>query len=318
MTNPAQLQEISGIQNRMKKSFSVIAACVVLAAFAAAAQAHIKVIKISITNPSALQRNAEDIVLSIPTLKKIAPDFAPASVIVTTSDAATIAEDAATLETQELPSQVDDLDGDHKADELAFQIDLKPHQTRIVSICYGDEPAILRLRSDYPKRTDAAFNLKFDGLAWESERNAWRIYFDARNAIDLYGKRRLTLQLKLYGTPDYAYHDESSEGRDIYDVADALGIGAVGAWVDGKVVKISDVKDRKWRIISAGPVRTLAAKGIEGFSEMERVIEERAPLGRNIDAQDVGNAALYLLSPLGSMVTGTTLYVDSGYHAMGM
>jgi enoyl-[acyl-carrier protein] reductase I len=70
--------------------------------------------------------------------------------------------------------------------------------------------------------------------------------------------------------------------------------------------------------ISAGPVRTLAAKGIEGFSDMERVIEERSPLGRNIDAADVGNAALYLLSPLGSMVTGTTLYVDSGYHAMGM
>ena len=70
--------------------------------------------------------------------------------------------------------------------------------------------------------------------------------------------------------------------------------------------------------ISAGPVRTLAAKGIPGFSDMETVIEERSPLGRNIRAGDVGNAALYLCSPLGSMVTGTTLYVDSGYHAMGM
>ena len=230
------------------------------------AQAHIKVIKIAVTNPSDVQRNAEDVVVPIPVLKKIAPDFAPASVIVTTSGAATIAEDAATLETQELPSQVDDLDDDHKADELAFQIDLKPHQTRIVSICYGDEPTILRLRSDYPQRTDAAFNLKFDGLAWESERNAWRIYFDARNAIDLYGKRRPTLQLKLYGTPDYAYHDESPEGRDIYDVADALGIGAVGAWVDGKVVKISDVKERKWRIISTGPVRTIVELEYDGWS----------------------------------------------------
>ena len=70
--------------------------------------------------------------------------------------------------------------------------------------------------------------------------------------------------------------------------------------------------------ISAGPVRTLAAKGIPGFADMETVIEERSPLGRNISAGDVGNAALYLCSPLGSMVTGTTLYVDSGYHAMGM
>ena len=252
----------------MKKSFTVIAACLLLAAFGAPAhaQSHIKVIKISVTNPAGNQRNAEDVVLSIPSLKKIAPDFAPASVIVTTSDASTIAEDAATLETQELPSQVDDLDGDYKADELAFQIDLKPHQTRIVSICYGDEISILRLRSDYPQRTNAIFNKKFDGLGWESERNAWRIYFDARNAIDLYGKRRPTLQLKLYGTPDYVYHDESPEGRDIYDVADALGIGAVGAWVEGKLVKVADVKERKWRIISAGPVRTIVELEYDGWS----------------------------------------------------
>jgi enoyl-[acyl-carrier protein] reductase I len=65
-------------------------------------------------------------------------------------------------------------------------------------------------------------------------------------------------------------------------------------------------------------VRTLAAKGIPGFSDMEHVIEQRAPLRQNIDASDVGNAALYLCSPLGAMVTGTTLYVDSGYHSMGM
>jgi len=243
----------------MRKLFNMIAACVFVAVFCAPAraQSHIKVIKIAVTNPSGLQRNAEDVVLSVPALRKITSDFAPASVIVTATDAATIAEDAATLETQELPSQVDDLDGDYKADELAFQIDLKPHQTRIVSICYGDEVSILRLRSDYPQRTNAIFNKKFDGLGWESERNAWRIYFDARNAIDLYGKRRPTLQLKLYGTPDYVYHDESPEGRDIYDVGDALGIGAVGAWVDGKLVKVADVKERRWRIISAGPVRTI-------------------------------------------------------------
>jgi enoyl-[acyl-carrier protein] reductase I len=70
--------------------------------------------------------------------------------------------------------------------------------------------------------------------------------------------------------------------------------------------------------ISAGPVRTLAAKGIPGFADMEQVIEQRAPLRRNIDASDVGNAALYLCSPLAASVTGTTLYVDAGYHAMGM
>ena len=70
--------------------------------------------------------------------------------------------------------------------------------------------------------------------------------------------------------------------------------------------------------ISAGPVRTLASAGIAGFKDMETVIEERSPLGRNIDAADVGQAALYLCSPMSQMVTGTTVYVDAGYHAMGI
>ena len=70
--------------------------------------------------------------------------------------------------------------------------------------------------------------------------------------------------------------------------------------------------------ISAGPVRTLASAGIAGFKDMESIIEKRSPLGRNIEAADVGQAALYLCSPMSTMVTGTTVYVDSGYHAMGI
>ena len=70
--------------------------------------------------------------------------------------------------------------------------------------------------------------------------------------------------------------------------------------------------------ISAGPVRTLSARGIAGFDKMESVIAERAPLRRGIDVDDVGQAGLYLLSPMASSVTGTILYVDSGYHAMGL
>jgi enoyl-[acyl-carrier protein] reductase I len=70
--------------------------------------------------------------------------------------------------------------------------------------------------------------------------------------------------------------------------------------------------------ISAGPVRTLAARSIAGFPTMEAIVEERSPLHRHIAADDVGAAAAYLLSDDARNVTGTTLYVDSGYHAMGM
>jgi enoyl-[acyl-carrier protein] reductase I len=77
-------------------------------------------------------------------------------------------------------------------------------------------------------------------------------------------------------------------------------------------------KNIRVNVISAGPVRTLAARSIAGFPTMEAIVEERSPLRRHIDADDVGSAAAYLLSDDAKNVTGTTLYVDSGYHAMGM
>jgi enoyl-[acyl-carrier protein] reductase I len=77
-------------------------------------------------------------------------------------------------------------------------------------------------------------------------------------------------------------------------------------------------KNIRVNAVSAGPVRTLAARSIAGFPTMEAIVEERAPLHRPIEADDVGAAGAYLLSEDARNVTGTTLYVDSGYHAMGM
>jgi enoyl-[acyl-carrier protein] reductase I len=77
-------------------------------------------------------------------------------------------------------------------------------------------------------------------------------------------------------------------------------------------------KNIRVNAVSAGPVRTLAARSIAGFPTMEAIVEERSPLRRPIDAGDVGAAAAYLLSDAARNVTATTLYVDSGYHSMGM
>jgi enoyl-[acyl-carrier protein] reductase I len=69
--------------------------------------------------------------------------------------------------------------------------------------------------------------------------------------------------------------------------------------------------------ISAGPMRTLSAMAVGGFSEILDWVERKAPLRRNIVGRDVGDAAVYLLSDLSTAVTGQTLYVDSGYSAIG-
>ena len=229
------------------------------------AEPHLKSIKIAITNPTGENRPAENVVLSVPELKKIAPDFYAGSQIVTATDAGTVAEDALVLHASEMPSQIDDLNGDFKPDELAFQIDLKPHQTRIVTITWGAPDRIFRLRGDYEPQTNAVFTKKIDGMGWESRRDAFRLYFDKRNAIDLYGKARPSLQLDRYATPGYVYHNYSPDGRDIYLVADALGIGAPAAWVNGTAQHISDVDNRTWRIISTGPVRAIVEFDYQGW-----------------------------------------------------
>src|SRR6478735_5165357 len=98
-------------------------------------------------------------------------------------------------------------------------------------------------------------------------------------------------------------------------------MGVAKATLDASVRYLAwDLGQKNIRInaISAGPVRTLAARSIAGFPTMEAIVEERSPLRRHIDADDVGAAAGYLLSDDAKNVTGTIFYVDSGYHAMGM
>jgi enoyl-[acyl-carrier protein] reductase I len=70
--------------------------------------------------------------------------------------------------------------------------------------------------------------------------------------------------------------------------------------------------------ISAGPIRTLAASGIRDFKKILAAVEERTPLHRNITQADVADAALFLCSDLARSVTGEIMYVDSGYHVVGV
>jgi enoyl-[acyl-carrier protein] reductase I len=70
--------------------------------------------------------------------------------------------------------------------------------------------------------------------------------------------------------------------------------------------------------ISAGPIRTLSASGVSGFTEILDHIAEHSPLRRNITADEVGDACLFLASPLSRGITGGTIYVDAGYNIMGV
>jgi len=80
-----------------------------------------------------------------------------------------------------------------------------------------------------------------------------------------------------------------------------------------------DLGEKKIRVnaISAGPIKTLAARGISGLGDMLKSHAERAPLKRNVESSEVGDTALYLASDLSTGITGETIYVDCGYNIMG-
>lgn len=81
-----------------------------------------------------------------------------------------------------------------------------------------------------------------------------------------------------------------------------------------------DLGPRQIRVnaISAGPLNTLAARGVSGFVDMMDMYKDRAPMKRGITAEEVAGTAIYLASHLASGVTGETIYVDTGYNIMGL
>jgi enoyl-[acyl-carrier protein] reductase I len=82
----------------------------------------------------------------------------------------------------------------------------------------------------------------------------------------------------------------------------------------------SELGEKQIRVnaVSAGPVNTLAARGIAGFTDILDVVAEKAPLRRNVELEEIAGAAVFFLSPLSTGVTGEVLYVDCGYNILGL
>jgi enoyl-[acyl-carrier protein] reductase I len=129
----------------------------------------------------------------------------------------------------------------------------------------------------------------------------------ARRAVPLMSAGASLLTLTYYGAERVMPH---------YNV-----MGVAKAALEASVRYLAaDLGGRNIRVnaISAGPIKTLAASGIGDFRYILKWNEYNAPLKRNVTIQDVGGSALYLLSDLGSGVTGEVHHVDAGYHTVGM
>jgi len=81
---------------------------------------------------------------------------------------------------------------------------------------------------------------------------------------------------------------------------------------------LGELKNIRVNSISAGPIKTLAASGIDNFYNIQKTAEQRSPLKKVVTIEEVGNTALFLASDLSTGITGETIYVDAGYHIIGM
>lgn len=147
-----------------------------------------------------------------------------------------------------------------------------------------------------------------DGFRVALDVSAYSLVAVARAALPLMkGRRASIVTLSYYGA------EKVIPNYNVMGVAKAAleaGVRYLAADLGPEGVRVN--------AISAGPIKTLAAAGIAGFREMLHRAESSAPLRRNVTLQDVGGAALFLCSEWAAGVTGEILYVDCGYHIMGM
>lgn len=183
------------------------------------------------------------------------------------------------------PQQLDDLDGDGRWDELAVLLDVAAEADVVLTVTHTDSSAY----PDFPARTGVRLGVLTDGeyrdvtehvrpkthkahdplyhvegVSWENDRVGFRNYFDERNGKDIFGKRVPDLVLDTVGLGS-GYHELKDWGLDILKVGNSLGAGALGAYVDGKPVRLTGSESATFRLLTRGPVRSVFTLTYRGW-----------------------------------------------------
>lgn len=223
-------------------------------------------LRVEVSNPSKADKTDEPVVIDI-------------------SKYGNVQKAVVSVEGEEIPCQLDDIDSDCSNDELCFLVDLgkKERKTYTVRLYQEGEQA------EYPARTFAELclpsknkklaknrqdiylrSISFDrktkdvyhyvhshGVCFESELVALRVYFDHRQTIDIYGKEHKGLV--VYDTQFYPSKEqlEAGSGDDVLWVGDTYGLGALRGWDGKRQLHLNDVKYQEQRIISEGPLRAI-------------------------------------------------------------
>lgn len=257
--------------------FSVLLCAATLALHAQEAQ-QLK-LSVEIENNWSQPKTDEPVIIR---LDEIKPAFPIRSAIVTDG-------------TVEIPSQLDDLDGDLRFDELAFVIDMPAHAAKPVSVTlssarpirqytprvYAEMLARDSKKGKYvpiqsvtvPGNVNSYNMLQHHGSAFESELVAYRIYFDKKQTLDPYGKFHKRLEIEesqFYPTDEQLAR---GFGDDVLMVGNSCGIGALKGWNGSAATHIEPVMSRTERILAYGPIRTITEVIAKGWEYQGRELD---------------------------------------------
>ena len=300
----------------MRKFLSLV----MMAAFAPIAMAQ-QTIQVTVENPTNAPRTDQPVVMSLAQYGQVQ------SALVKTGD-------------EEIPCQLDDLNQDDSFDELCFLADLKAKEKKpyTVTLYAEGEPrqyparvfAELLVRNSKVKEKNKHNNflesitargdcadpyhiLHHHGVAFESELNGIRIYFDKRQTLDLYGK--FQKRQELQETQFYTTKEQKAEGYgdDVLWVGNTFGLGAFRGWDGQQPTMIDPVRSRTQRIISYGPLRTIVELVDRGWQKLNLIIRYTQYAGhRDTDVDVYFNkpVADYLFSTGIINVKGSEEYSD--------
>ena len=242
------------------------------------------------------------------------------------------------LNGEELPSQLDDINGDSVPDEIAFLLSVRKNKCYTFQLRSVQEPlsyasevwAEMYLKGtiggEYREHTaegktygikpvrqqtfcpsDKSFRLMHHhGVAFESALMAYRVYFDSRQTVDVYAKRKpqLELQQSLWYPCDSLL--ALGYGDDVLKVGNTIGVGSVRPFRNGKLCKIEPFRSRTQRIIASGPVRTIVETEVNGWQPLpssDDTLSMRVRYTLFARHRDVF-CEVFLSAPVSSLVTG--------------
>ena len=185
-----------------------------------------------------------------------------------------------------IPSQADDLNKDGQWDELFLLVSLKPNESKQLKVSFVSPEALpkfiqranvrfanypkhkeldyaKRLRSTDSPSTQHAFQM--EGPAWENDKVGFRNYYDARNGMDIFGKRVSRMVLDSVGLVPHSYHVLKDWGMDILKVGNSLGAGAIALMVEDSVYRVDLPKEGTYERVSDGPLRAVIKLGYYGW-----------------------------------------------------